>query len=211
MLDWLTWSEIYAFFGVVAIDVVLAGDNAVVVGMAAAGLAAEQRRRAIIIGIAAATVMRIAFALLTTHMLQIVGLTLIGGLLLCWVAWKLWRELRVSHAEEAAALEDAPPGGIRQGTKTFRQAVIQIVLADVSMSLDNVLAVAGTARDHTWVLIAGLTLSVALMGLAANVVAKLLNRYRWIAYVGLALIVFVALKMIWDGTMEVAPAISASL
>ncbi len=224
MFDWLTWSELSALGGVIFIDLVLAGDNAVVVGMAAAGLPADQRKKAILIGILAATLMRIGFALVTTQLLQIVGLMLVGGLLLIWVSWKLWRELRTPHTEEAHAVAavdeavdevmgqprparlDAP----RQPRKTFRQAIIQIVVADISMSLDNVLAVAGTARDHTWVLILGLTLSVALMGVAANLVAQLLQRHRWIAYIGLGVILVVAVKMIWDGWMEVEPIVAAA-
>ncbi|HSV28370.1 MAG TPA: YjbE family putative metal transport protein [Candidatus Omnitrophota bacterium] len=188
---------------VIAIDVALAGDNAIVVGMAAAGLPAEQRKRAIIVGIAAAAVMRIVFALFTVQLLQVVGLMFAGGLLLLWVSWKLWRELAAGPEEEAAEAEgehavegeDVP---VKKG-KDFRSAVTQIIIADVSMSLDNVLAVAGAARDHTWVLVAGLALSVALMGLAASVVARLLQRHRWVAYVGLAIILYVATTMIWDG------------
>ncbi|MGF6229977.1 YjbE family integral membrane protein [Inquilinus ginsengisoli] len=227
MPDWFSLAELTALVQVVIIDVALAGDNAIVVGMAAAGLAAEERRRAILWGIVAATVLRIVFALFTTQLLQIVGLLFAGGILLLWVCWKLWRELRADHAAEAAALnggEAAEAGGggsgggnplplapSREGrgdskgvpTKTFRQAVTQIVLADVSMSLDNVLAVAGTARDHLEVLIVGLALSVALMGLAANFVARLLHRHRWIAYVGLLIILYVAVVMMWDGAHEI--------
>jgi YjbE family integral membrane protein len=227
MPDWFSLAELTALVQVVIIDVALAGDNAIVVGMAAAGLAAEERRRAILWGIVAATVLRIVFALFTTQLLQIVGLLFAGGILLLWVCWKLWRELRADHAAEAAALNggeaaEAGAGGSgggkppplapsREGrgdskgapTKTFRQAVTQIVLADVSMSLDNVLAVAGTARDHIEVLIVGLALSVALMGLAANFVARLLHRHRWIAYVGLLIILYVAVVMMWDGAHEI--------
>lgn len=180
---------------VVAIDVALAGDNAVVVGMAAAGLPTAHRRKAILIGISAAAIMRVLFAVFTVQLLAIVGLLLAGGLLLLWVSWKLWRELHGGC--DACGGDDAPRA------KTFLQAVRQIVIADVSMSLDNVLAVAGAARDQQWVMVAGLFLSVALMGLAANMVARLLNRFRWIAYVGLAIILYVALRMIWDGSHEV--------
>jgi YjbE family integral membrane protein len=204
-MDFVT-TELLALATVVVIDLVLAGDNAIVVGMAAAGLPREMRNKAIIIGIAAAAVLRIIFALFATKLLGIIGLTLTGGILLLWVCWKLWREIRAGHndheAEVAQALADAvPPSG--PGQKTFKQALMQIVVADVSMSLDNVLAVAGTARDHTWVLVVGLVLSVALMGVAANFVAKLLKRAPWIAYVGLAVIAYVAFKMIWDGGFEV--------
>jgi len=205
MPDWLSLAELTALVQVVIIDVALAGDNAIVVGMAAAGLAAEERRRAILWGIIAATGLRIVFALFTTQLLQIVGLLFAGGILLLWVCWKLWREIRADHAAEAAALakdSDTEPDALPPA-KTFRQAVTQIVLADVSMSLDNVLAVAGTARDHLEVLIVGLALSVALMGLAANFVARLLHRHRWIAYVGLLIILYVAVVMMWDGGHEI--------
>lgn len=183
---------------VIAIDVALAGDNAIVVGMAAAGLPSEMRKRAIVIGIAAAALLRIVFAVFTVQLLQIVGLMFAGGLLLLWVSWKLWRELRNGQSEEEGetALEGGETGG---PTKTFRSAVTQIIIADVSMSLDNVLAVAGAAREHMWVLVVGLGLSVALMGLAATLVARLLHKYRWIAYVGLAIILYVAVTMIVDG------------
>ena len=204
---------------VIIIDLVLAGDNAIVVGMAAAGLPKEQRAKVILIGIAAATVLRILFALLTTQLLLIIGLTLAGGLLLLWVCWKFWRELMAQRRErlrEAKALKELtqdeeselaePPEALPGASpaKTMRQAIIQIVIADVSMSLDNVLAVAGAASEHTWVLIVGLVLSVGLMGAAATVIANLLKRYHWIAYVGLAIILWVALDMIYRGSMEVA-------
>ena len=202
-----------ALLAVIGIDLVLAGDNAIVIGLAAAGLAKEQRARAILIGIIAATVMRIGFAMLTTQLLQIVGLLLAGGILLLWVCWKMWRELHHNQAddqraEEALAGEDLNDDGEIAGgapRKTFAQAATQIVIADVSMSLDNVLAVAGAARDHTSVLIIGLILSIALMGLAASFIARLLNRHRWIAYVGLLIILFVSIKMIWEGFHEVEP------
>lgn len=197
-------AEFIALATVVLIDLVLAGDNAIVVGMAAAGLPKDIRNKAIIVGIAAAAVLRIIFALFATKLLAIIGLTLAGGILLLWVCWKLWREIRTDHEAEAAAraAEIANAEGAAGG-KTFKQAITQIIIADVSMSLDNVLAVAGTAREHTWVLVIGLVLSVALMGVAANFVAKLLKRMPWIAYVGLAVIVWVAAKMIWDGGLEV--------
>jgi len=202
-----------AFLQVIMIDLVLAGDNAIVIGLAAAGLPKDQRNKAILIGIIAATVLRIIFAALTTQLLQIVGLLLAGGVLLLWVCWKMWRELRTSHAEEHAAeeaLADADTnadGTIAGGAprKTFAQAAWQIVIADVSMSLDNVLAVAGAAREHPWVLVFGLLLSIALMGLAATFIARLLQNHRWIAYVGLAVILYVALEMIYRGFNEVYP------
>ena len=203
-----------AFIQVIMIDLVLAGDNAIVIGLAAAGLPKDQRNKAILIGIIAATVLRIGFAAVTTQLLQIVGLLLAGGILLLWVCWKMWRELRTSHSEEEAA-ELALEGVDGDGTlgmgaprKTFAQAAWQIVIADVSMSLDNVLAVAGAARDHPTVLIFGLLLSIALMGVAASFIARLLQRHRWIAYVGLAVILYVSLEMIYRGAMEVSPLVT---
>jgi len=214
------WPQLIALGQVIMIDLVLAGDNAIVVGMAAAGLPKEQRGKVILVGIAAATVLRILFALVTTQLLLIIGLTLAGGLLLLWVCWKFWRELaqqrreRLRHAamsrqeltkderRELAEPPEALPGAAP--AKTMRQAIVQIVIADVSMSLDNVLAVAGAASDHTVVLVIGLVLSVGLMGAAATVIANLLKRYHWIAYVGLAIILWVAIDMIWRGSMEVA-------
>lgn len=206
-----------ALASVILIDIALAGDNAIVVGMAAAGLPATQRRRAIFVGVLAAAVLRIAFSLFTVQLLQVIGLLLAGGLLLLWVAWKLWRELRagslaasgLTEEDEAeAALEDRVPDAPAE--KSFRDAVTQIVVADVSMSLDNVLAVAGAARDHEVVLIFGLALSVALMGLAATLIARMLHRWHWIAYAGFAIILYVALRMIWDGAHEVLAAVAAT-
>jgi YjbE family integral membrane protein len=217
VFDLITPSVLSAFFQVIMIDLVLAGDNAIVIGLAAAGLPADQRTRVILIGIAAATLLRIVFALMTTQLLQIVGLLLAGGLLLLWVCWKMWRELRTSHAEVVEAEEalsnfdinaDGTIGARAGGgapRKTFAQAAWQIVIADVSMSLDNVLAVAGAARDHPYVLIFGLVLSIALMGIAASFIANLLQKHRWIAYVGLAVILYVAIDMIYRGFYEVLP------
>jgi YjbE family integral membrane protein len=208
-----------ALLQVIAIDLVLAGDNAIVIGLAAAGLPAEQRKKAILIGVIAATVLRIGFAIITVQLLAILGLLLVGGILLLWVCWKMWRELRTSHEDEheaTEALSDADLDGDKAVAgkakrKTLAQAATQIVIADVSMSLDNVLAVAGAARDHLTVLIIGLVLSIALMGLAASFIAKLLHRYRWIAYVGLLIILYVALDMIYRGTVEVWPHLSVAL
>jgi len=202
MPDLFSQAALAALAQVILIDLVLAGDNAVVIGIAAAGLPVEQRRRAILIGILAATAMRIGFAFVAVELLAIIGLVLAGGLLLLWVSWKMWRELRASaRAEEDAAFNEGA-GGPASG-KTFRQAVWQIVMADVSMSLDNVLAVAGAARDHPAALVIGLLLSIVLMGFAATLIARLLHRYRWIAYVGLAIVVYVALDMIWRGFWDV--------
>lgn len=212
-MEIFTSAGLIALLQVIGIDLVLAGDNAIVIGLAAAGLPKEQRARAILIGIIAATVMRIGFALVTTQLLAIAGLLLAGGILLLWVCWKMWRELREGHgddniAEEALTGQDLNADGTVAGgapKKTLAQAALQIVIADVSMSLDNVLAVAGAAHGHPTVLIVGLVLSIALMGLAATFIARLLNKYSWIAYVGLAIIVYVALKMMWEGWHEVAP------
>lgn len=202
-------SELTALGTVILTDIALAGDNAIVVGMAAAALPAEQRRKAIFIGILAATVMRILFSLLTTQLLAIVGLLLAGGILLVWVAWKLWREIRDQKEEmeaEAVLEGKAIP---EHAPKSFKAAVTQIVVADASMSLDNVLAVAGAAREHVWVLVFGLALSVVLMGLASTFVARMLTKHRWIAYVGLFVILYIALRMVWDGSMEVMTAVAA--
>lgn len=195
-----TLNQITALVSVVVIDLVLAGDNAIVVGMAAAGLAPERRRRAILTGIAAATMLRILFAAIALQLLEIIGLALAGGILLLWVAWKLFRELRQAERVRSAAAGRAPPRA-----KTTRQAVVQIVAADISMSLDNVLAVAGVARTQAepWVLFLGLILSVALMGMASTLIARLLGRHSWLAWVGLAIIAVVALRMIWAGGGEV--------
>ena len=201
-------SLLSAFLQVMMIDLVLAGDNAIVIGLAAAGLQPEQRRQAIVIGIAAATVLRIVFALLATQLLQVVGLLLAGGLLLLWVCWKMWQELHHTaasdHAAEEAleeALEHHPVEPVIPGVrrKTLRQAVTQIIVADVSMSLDNVLAVAGAAQHHVEAMIFGLALSVVLMGVASAFIARLLNKHRWIAYVGLAIILYVAIRMVYEG------------
>lgn len=206
-----------ALLQVIMIDLVLAGDNAIVIGLAAAGLPKDQRTKAIVVGIAAATVLRIGFAGVTTQLLQIVGLLFAGGILLLWVCWKMWRELRTSHKDEDDANEalsgvDINSDGKVCGQvprKTFRQAALQILIADVSMSLDNVLAVAGAARDHPYVLIFGLILSIALMGVAASLIARILQKHRWIAYVGLLIILYVALEMIWRGANEITPAVAA--
>jgi YjbE family integral membrane protein len=210
MMELFTPEAFSALLQVIMIDLVLAGDNAIVIGLAAAGLPKDQRTKAILVGIIAATVLRIGFALATTQLLQIVGLLLAGGVLLLWVCWKMWRELRTPHHHEDEAAELAASGGEASTTngaprKTFAQAAWQIVIADVSMSLDNVLAVAGAAHEHPTVLVFGLVLSIALMGIAASFIAKLLNKHRWIAYVGLAVILYVAVEMIWRGAHEVLP------
>jgi YjbE family integral membrane protein len=218
MTEFFTADALSALLQVIMIDLVLAGDNAIVIGLAAAGLPKDQRAKAILIGIIAATVLRIGFATVTTQLLQIVGLLLAGGVLLLWVCWKMWRELRTTHTEEIAGAEalenkdlDAD-GKIAAGAprKTFAQAAWQIVIADVSMSLDNVLAVAGAAREHPGILVFGLILSIALMGIAATFIARLLQRHRWIAYVGLAIILYVALEMIYRGSFEVMAVVNGA-
>jgi len=188
-----------AFLQVLMIDLVLAGDNAIVVGALAAGLTADQRRKVILIGVLAALLLRIIFALVVTQLLQIIGLILVGGLLLLWVAWKMWRELR--HQGESVGSEEIvgdEHSGLRPA-RSFGSAVWAVAIADVSMSLDNVLAVAGAARDHPGILIVGLVFAVILMGVAANVIARYIERYRWIGYIGLLVILYVAGKMIYDG------------
>ncbi len=184
-----------AFGQVVLIDVMLAADNAIVVGALAAGLPAAMRRKVILIGVVAALVLRIAFALVVTQLMQLVGLVFAGGLLLVWVAWKMWRELREDVGGEDDPVAKAAP-------RSFAAAAWAVAVADISMSLDNVLAVAGAARDHPGILAIGLILSVALMGLAANVLARVIERYRWIAYIGLMVILYVAGKMIWEGLVD---------
>jgi YjbE family integral membrane protein len=204
-------SALAAFVQVLLIDLVLAGDNAIVVGALAAGLPADQRRKVIIIGVLAALVLRIAFALVVSQLLQVIGLIFIGGLLLIWVAWKMWRELH--HAGQSGGSPEIAgdeASGIRPA-KSFAGAAWAVAVADVSMSLDNVLAVAGASRDHPGIMIVGLIFAVLLMGVAANIIAKYIERYRWIAYVGLAVIVYVALKMIYDGWVDPAVGIGTLL
>lgn len=201
--------EVAAFFTVIGIDLVLSGDNAIVIGTAASGLSAEQRHKAITIGIAVAAVTRMAFAMVAFYLLKIIGLLLAGGLLLLWVAWTMWRQVRLEAKARAAAAanrEDAEPAKVP--VKSFRSALIAIVVADVSMSLDNILAVTGAAKDHLMILIFGLALSIALMGVAANFIARFMDRYRWITYIGIALIAYVAFDMIWRGAHQVADEIS---
>ena len=201
-------SALTACFEILFIDIVLAGDNAIVVGALAAGLPAEQRKKVILIGVIAALVLRIAFALVVSQLLQIVGLVLAGGILLLWVAWRMFREIR--HKGESAG-SDEVSGDEHSGVapaKSFASAAWGVALADVSMSLDNVLAVAGAAKDHPWVLVFGLILSVLLMGVAANIIARYIDRYRWIAWIGLLVILWVAVKMIYEGAAHVAPVIA---
>ncbi len=203
--SWLEPAALTAFVEILMIDLVLAGDNAIVVGALAAGLPEADRKKVIMIGVAAALVLRIVFALLVSQLLGIVGLVLAGGLLLLWVAWRMYRELR--HAGESTGSPEVAGdehSGVKSA-KSFAAAAWGVALADVSMSLDNVLAVAGAAREHPNILIVGLILSVILMGVASNIIAKYIERYRWIAWIGLAVIVWVAGKMIWDGWHDVHP------
>ena len=192
----------HALVQVLMIDIALAGDNAIVVGIAVAGLPQAQKRRAIFWGIAGATVLRIALGSITIQLLAIIGITLAGGLLLLWVCWKMFRELSPKSHEHGGA--DIEP-------KTLGQAMLQIILADISMSLDNVLAVAGAAGESVWVLVAGLTISVVLMGFAASLIARMLERFRWIAWIGLLIVLYVALKMIWEGGHEIQTALPSDL
>ncbi len=200
-IDELFVFDLQAFVSVIIIDLVMSGDNAIIIGLAAAGLAPRLKRRAIFYGIVGATVLRILFASITYQLLSVIGLLLAGGILLLWVAYKMWREIRLGLTEQrevvAAEAEAAVQG------KTLRSAITSIVVADLSMSLDNVLAVAGAAHDHPGMLVFGLVLSIALMAFAANLIANLLERHRWLAYTGLAVVAFVALDMIWRGGHEV--------
>ena len=209
-------SQATALGQVLLMDLVLAGDNAVAVGLAAAALPQDQRKKAILIGLAAAVVMRIGFALITVQLLALVGLLLAGGLLLLWVCWKMWRELQEqrTHDQAEAEKELELAMSIEHGTgpspeelglkrKSFGAALLQIMVADITMSLDNVLAVAGAAHEHPWIMVFGLILSIALMGVAATFIAKLLHRFRWIGYIGLVVVLYVALHMIWDGARQV--------
>src|SRR5215471_7480087 len=217
MMELFAPEAIAALFQVVMIDLALAGDNAIVVGLAAAGLPEQQRTRAILFGMAGTTALLVIFARVTTQLLKLVGLLFAGGVLLLWVGWKMWRELRAAANQEEEAVEaltglDINADGTVAGyapRKTLAQAAGQIIIADVSMSLDNVLAVAGAARERPVVLIFGLSLSILLMGVAARFIASLLHKYRWIAYLGLGVILYVALGMAFRGAQELAPVFSA--
>jgi YjbE family integral membrane protein len=192
----LLWVDVVALLQIAFIDLVLAGDNAIVVGLAVAGLPVEQRRKAIMLGLGGAVLLRIAFSIVALKLLAILGLTFAGGILLAWVAWKLFRDLRAG----AGGHRGHGKAGVR---KSLKSAVLSILLADVSMSLDNALAVAGAARDHIWLLVGGLALSVALMALAAEWVAGLIVKHKWLAYIGLAVVAYVAIDMILRGTKEI--------
>lgn len=211
-LDPLLLSQLSALVSVVLIDIVLAGDNAVVVGTAAAGLPPVQQRRVIVIGVGLALVARVMFALIAVQLLTVIGLVFAGGLLLLWVAWKMWRELHpppIPSTVEARRAEEILPRAT-DGGKTFHSAIIQVAVADISMSLDNILAVAGAAREHPGIMAFGLLLSIALMGVAAGYITRLIDRYHWIAYVGLLIVLWVALDMIWEGGLELWHAATAA-
>jgi YjbE family integral membrane protein len=217
MTDLISSQAVAAFVQVILIDLVLAGDNALVIGLVAAGLPAKQRKRAIAIGILTATALRIVCAAIATQLLQVLGLVLAGGILLLWVCWKMWRELYTASRDQDRADEGAAdqavrcnrPAAKRLHRKAFGQVVLRIVAADVSMSLDNVLAIAGAAREHPFALAFGLLLSIALMGVAADLISRLLQKHRWIAYLGLATILYVAGEMIYRGAYELKPLIGA--
>jgi YjbE family integral membrane protein len=205
-------SELWAILQVIFINVVLSGDNAIVVGMAANSAPAEIRSKVIFYGIVGAVVLRVLLALLAVRFLDIVGLLFAGGLVLLWVCWKLFREIRQGAASHAAAEglgqgDESNP--VAQPAKTLGAAMQQIIIADISMSLDNVLAVAGAAREHPWIMAAGLVLSVLLMGAAATIIARLLDRFRWLAWIGLLVIVYVALHMMWEGGWQIEEAVAA--
>ena len=209
MLNSLMAPELTAFFQIIVIDIVMSGDNAIIIGMAAAGLPPDLRKKAIFWGIIGATVLRILFAAIVVQLLSIIGIKVVGGLLLLWVCWRMWQEIRAGgtvedierEAEENA--EKGPP-------KTLRTAMINIIVADATMSLDNVLAVAGAARDHLEMLIFGLVLSIALLALTANYIAKLLEKHTWLGYLGLVIIAYVAIQMIWQGSGEVMDVINTT-
>lgn len=207
----VSFEVLSSFVQVVLIDIALAGDNAIVIALAARGLPQHLKGKAILVGIAVATALRIAFALVTVQLLSVVGLLLAGGLLLLWVCWKMWRELHPARAYAENGAKLAGPGATAPPGKTFRQAALQIILADVSMSLDNVLAVAGAAREHPTVLIFGLVLSVALMGFAAVLISRFLEQHRWLAYLGLAVVLYVALEMIYAGSTQVWPIVEGAV
>ena len=195
--------EFSTLIQVILIDLLFAGDNAIAVGLVAAGLPKSQRTKVITVGIGLAVILRIIFAVATVQLLKIPGLLLLGGLLLLWVSWRLYVDLR-----KRTASEDAGGDAVESNSLTFKQALFQILAADVSMSLDNVLAVAGVAREHIMILIIGLVLSVVLMLVAATLIANILNRHRWIAYFGIAIILFVAGSMLWEGTQNIVVILS---
>ena len=200
----LIYHDLSALVQVILIDIVLAGDNAIVVGMAASRVSPELRAKVIFWGIAGAVVLRIFFAAITVKLLSIVGLLLAGGILLLWVCWKMYREIQAMQEDKKVAAAAEDPTQVETRNMSFWSAIVQIIIADLSMSLDNVLAVAGAAKDNIWVLVIGLALSIVLMAAAANVIARMLTRYPWIMWVGLLTILYVALHMVWRGFHQVA-------
>lgn len=199
------YQQLFALSQIIFIDLVLAGDNAVVVGLAASRVEPRLRPKVIFWGVAGAVFLRVLFAVMATQLLAIVGLTLAGGILLLWVCWKMYREIVASAPRHAMAT--AGGGGIDipgpVPTVAFGAALTQIIVADVSMSLDNVLAVAGAAKGELWILVLGLTIAVIFMAVASSYIAKLLSRYHWITWIGLAVVLYVAAEMIWKGTHQV--------
>jgi YjbE family integral membrane protein len=203
-------TQLVALLQIIVIDVVLAGDNAIVVGLAASRVRPEVRAKVIFWGLAGAVALRILFAAVTTQLLAIVGLTFAGGILLLWVCWKMYREIRSGALGESDSQPHALGADVAPATHmSTGAAIMQILIADVSMSLDNVLAVAGAAKGHIWILIVGLLLSIVLMAIAATFIARLLGRYHWITWVGLAIILFVAVDMIWRGSAELQAFVAA--
>lgn len=219
-MEFVSDAALFALFQVIMIDIMLAGDNALVIGMVAARVAPENRVKIILWGLGAAVLMRIGFAVITIQLLAIIGLMLAGGILLLWVAWRLYRDIRQAEQEKAGveavtaatdhvdtATDHVPATG--GAAVPFRRAIFQVAMADLSMSLDNVLAVAGAAREHVWVLVVGLAFSIVLMGVAASFIARLLQRYHWLSYLGLVLIIYVALMMIWHGSGDIPQLMNA--
>lgn len=219
-MEFVSDAALFALFQVIMIDIMLAGDNALVIGMVAARVAPENRAKIILWGLGAAVLMRIGFAVITIQLLAIIGLLLAGGILLLWVAWRLYRDIRQAEQEKAGveavtaatdhvdtATDHVPATGV--AAVPFRRAIFQVAMADLSMSLDNVLAVAGAAREHVWVLVVGLAFSIVLMGVAASFIARLLQRYHWLSYLGLVLIIYVALMMIWHGSGDIPQLMNA--
>jgi YjbE family integral membrane protein len=198
-LTFFDQGSLFALAQVLMIDIVLAGDNAVVIGLAAARVPTRLRGKVILFGLAAAVLLRVAMAFIAVQLMQVIGLTLAGGILLLWVSWRFWRDISGAHSGHHVEVD---------ANTSLRRAILQITLADVSMSLDNVLAVAGAARDHLVILAIGLLMSVALMGVAANLIARLLERFRWISYLGLAIVIYVAASMIWSGSHDVIEALT---
>lgn len=201
-----SFEQLFRLGQIILVDLVLAGDNAIVIGLVAAKFTAEHRRRVILYGVGAAVVLRIGFAVITVQLLAIQGLLLLGGVLLLWICWKLWQDLRIpEQAHTSSGITNASQNGQESGNPPMLSSIMQVVIADLSMSLDNVLAVAGIAGDHLPLLVIGLVISVAFMTFASALIATVLHKHRWIGYVGLAIIVYVGLKMSYEGTLQILP------